>query len=808
MIISLSELNRILDEKLSIDVVSDALTMIGLEVDGVADVDVSHLDSKIVVGKIEKIENHPNADKLQICSVNSGSELLQIVCGGSNIKEGDNVPLAQIGANLKGTDKFPDGLKIKKSKIREIFSYGMLCSSSELGLGYEYEDGIFILPEDLDVGEEVGKLHFLNDSLLDISVTPNRGDCLSYFGVCRELSAVLECKFNNPLYDDKSNYRLVKKLDDFSVKIGSPETTRYALQKVENIKLGPSPFWLKNFLAKMNMGSINNIVDISNFFMLITGHPIHIFDIDKIVGEEILVNVSTKGEIETLKDETKKTEGHLVISDGAGPIAIAGIVGGKRASVNLDTKNVLIECASFDSSTIRKSSKSLNTSTESSYRFERHVSEFSIKEALFYASSLVKSVCSGNISEEYFDSNPNIINDRKVLLELDKVSKVLGEDISKKEIISILESLSICAQENMDDKNLETSFSIPDYRFDLDFDYDLIEEVARIKGFASINPVLPTVSIRESLINPLVDLRSLKLKARESFSQEGFSEVINFSFTDDLMFKDLEKIEVLNPISKDFKYLRSSLVPSLLNNAAHNLNHGNDRFKLFEIGNIFFNKKKKKIQRMEVATISSVDRSNLMWDKIKFDFYDGKKILEKFMSFLNLNFDKISFNSKLESFYSSILHPGKAASIYYEDNNIGFVGEVHPEVLSTYNIKKGLVASTFFLDEISKITIEPKTLKPFGNFPFIQRDVSLLIDKNIEGMEVVQLIENFDSSLVKDAFIFDVFEDSKLGPNKKSLSISILFGANNRTLEDVEVTDELENILSGVKKEINIEIRE
>lgn len=807
MIISLYELNRLLNKKFNINVVSEALTMVGLEVDSVKEINVSNLDSKIIVGKIQKIEKHPNADKLQVCLVDTGQEVLNIVCGAKNIHEGDNVPLALIGASLGKNNKLPQGLKIKESKIRDVLSYGMLCSSHELGLGYEFEDGILILPEDSKVGDKISNLNFLNDSLLDISVTPNRGDCLSYFGICRELSSVLDCEFKNPFFENVNDYKLVDNLEGCSVEVKSSDVIRYSLQKVENIELRPSPFWLKNFLAKKNMSSINNIVDISNYFMLLTGHPIHFFDLDQIEGDEIFVDSSTKGKIQTLSDEEKETKGHLTISDKLGPIAIAGIIGGKRASVNPNTKNILIECGSFHSSKIRLSSKSLNISTESSYRFERHVSEFSIIEALFYASELVKSVCSGAVSNEYYDSMPKLKNNRKVSLELEKVSKILGLDINNDEIISILDSLSIKSL-SKGSKNSAIKFSIPNHRFDLDFDYDLIEEVARIKGFDSVKPILPKITIREKLENPLVDLRFLKSKARESFSQDGFSEVINFSFTDDLIFKNIEKIEVLNPISKDSKYLRSSLIPSLLKNALYNLNHGNERFKLFEIGNVFCQEKNKNLQRMEVATISSMDRSNLMWDKENFDFYNVKSSLEKFMSFINFDLKKITFDSKSKSFYSSTLHPGKSASLLYENKEIGFLGEVHPEILSDHSIKKGLVASCIFLDELSKIEISSKALNSFGSFPFIQRDISLLIDKNIEGMHIMGLIEDFNSTLVKDAFIFDVFEDAKLGANKKSLSISLLFGANDRTLEDTEVSEELDKILSDVKKEINIQIRE
>jgi len=808
MIVLLSEISKCLNKKLQIETVSESLTMIGLEVESIREVSLSSLDPHIVVGNIKKIVKHPNADKLQLCEVDSGEGALDIVCGANNIKVGDNVPLAKIGAKLSKSEKLPNGLNIKKSKIREVESYGMLCSSSELGLGYEYEDGIFILPADLNPGEVISKISDLNDFIIDISVTPNRGDCLSVFGICRELSALLDCDFINPMNEFKGNYKNVNKIDELFVNIEGPETLRYSLKKLNNIKVGPSPFWLKNFLAKMNVSSINNIVDASNLFMLLTGHPIHTFDFDQIVGKQISVNTSATGKMEALNNESKKIDGHIVVSDESGPIALAGIIGAKRGSVNNNTKNILIECASFNPSKIRNSSKSLNISTESSYRFERHVSEFCVKNALFYATELIQSICSGDLDEDYLDTHPQLENKREIILDLNKVPKVLGLNIEEEKIIKILNSLSIKLNINKSKDGTFRTFDVPDFRFDLESEQDLIEEVARINGFDSIEPVLPNLSIREKLRSPLSNTRNIVISAKESFSQDGYSEVVNFSFTDDELFHELTKVEILNPISQDSKFLRSSLIPSLLKNASYNLNHGNNRFKLFEVGNVFSIEDKKISQAMQVSTICTSDEKNLLWNKNNFDFYDKKKSIENFLSFLNISSKDLLYSVNIESIYSPILHPGKSAIISYDKKEIGFVGEIHPEILAEYNIKKGLVVSTIFLSEISIIDIKPKTLKSFSNFPFVQRDVSILIDKNIEGMHVVNLIDQYKSELVKEAYIFDVFENSKIGIEKKSLSISMLFGADDRTLEDREVAEELEKILSDIGKKIPLEIRD
>tara|TARA_B110000438_G_C15813528_1_gene650838 strand:+ start:370 stop:2796 length:2427 start_codon:yes stop_codon:yes gene_type:complete len=808
MIVSLAELSKVLNKKLKIEDVSESLTMMGLEVESVAEATISILDQNIVVGSIKSIQKHPNADKLQVCLVDSGSEVLTVVCGAANIKAGDKVPLAQIGTKFGKSDKFPDGLKIKKTTIRDIESYGMLCSSSELGLGYEFEDGIFILPSEFKTGKQFNKIESLSDYLLDVSITPNRGDCLSVFGICRELAAGLDCSFTSPMFESNYDGKRVDSLQGISVTLESNKIYRYALKKIENVKLKSSPFWLKNFLAKMNISSINNIVDASNFFMITTGHPIHVFDFDQIKGASISVTTSSNTEIETLTNEVKKTEGHLAVCDEKGPLALAGIVGGKRGSVTSKTKNILIECASFDPAQIRSSSKSLNISSESSFRFERHVSEYSIKDALFYAADLIQSICEGDIVKDYLDTNPNLQNLRTVDLSIGKVSKILGAQIDKQEIVEILESLSINRTSIEKDSSDKITFAVPDYRFDISSEHDLIEEVLRVRGFDSIDPVLPKVSIREKLSSPVVDLRVLTSKARASFAQDGYSEVVNFSFTDDLILEDLEKIEILNPLSNDSKFLRSSLIPSLLKNAAYNFNHGNDRFKLFEIGNVFSGSSSKITQNMQLAALCSIEPKNLMWDKNGFDFYDKKRSLEQFFDFVDIESKSISFRSSSKSIYASLLHPGKSAFLYRNEEEVGFLGEIHPEILALYNIKKELLVSKLFLDKISKLETKNKNLSPFGTHPLVQRDISLLINKDIEAMEVIELINKFNSTLIKEAFIFDVFEDSKIGPDKKSLSISLLFGANDRTLEDKEVSDEMNEILLKVQKEIPMEIRE
>ncbi len=808
MFISLNKLGKILSTKLDIEKTSNALTMAGLEVEDTTHYYFKNIDEKIVVAKIISIDRHPDADKLTVCKVDNGQESLQVICGADNINVDDLVPLAMIGTKLKKSDNHPEGLKIKEAKIRGVQSFGMLCSLDELGVNHSLSDGIFILPSELQIGSKLCDNSALEDYVIDVSITPNRGDCLSFYGIARELSAILNLPFSDKLLNlDDKQYKLVEKIGALSVDIGSKDAIRYSLIKIENVVIDESPFWIKDLLSKLNTNSINNVVDLSNLFMFLTGHPIHIFDFDEIDGSVIRISNDVDTAFKTLDGNVRDPKGHLTIADAKGPIALAGIIGGERASVTNKTKNVLLECASFKPSTVRSSSKSLNISTESSYRFERRVSEYLVRNALLFAAELVVSICGGKIIKEYIDTNPILEDSRVIELGLDKVSQTLGLRLHNEEVAPILASLSI---ERLPDKGGSAArFRPPSYRFDLVNDYDLIEEVARIVGLDSIPATFPKIPLREKILNPSPDLRDISSKAREVFSLEGFSEAINYSFTDDeIAFPGLSKLAIMNPHSQDAKFLRTSLIPSLLKSTVYNLNRNSEIFKFFEIGNVFIKDGSSHSQQMEIGVVSSHESSNPLWKKSKEDFFDLKNSLLKLFAGLRLDIQKITFDSHLSADYSNILHPGKSSMIYFQDSLIGYIGDLHPEVSGRYGIEKGLVLASIFVDQIAKLEKSTTTMNPFGTFPFIQRDLSIIIDKNVQSQQVIEVITSLTSPIIKDTFVFDLFYDPKLGDNKKSLSLSVIFGANDRTLQDGEVSSMLDKVIVNLKKEVAAEIRE
>src|SRR6056300_1581830 len=547
MIISFSSINEFFDTQLDVFEVSEKLTMAGLEVDSINPIDFSTIDTNVVVGKITDISKHPNADKLKVCMIEIPEESLQIVCGASNIDVGDLVPVAKIGTKL------PSGLKIKKSKIRDVESYGMLCSLSELGVSYDISDGIFLMPDNFKIGQSLNTCLELNDYILDFGITPNRGDCLSALGIAREVSVLMDLDIVSNLLDIDDEHVESKSLNGLTVESSSDNLRRYCLIEIDNIKVAESPFWLKNFLAKFNISSINNVVDCTNYFMLLFGHPIHAFDRNKISTDKIIISDEKDAEFETLSGEQVKLKDILAISDSNHPIAIAGIIGGKESSVTYDTENILIECASFSPSTIRKNSK---------------------------------NICGGTISKEFLDTHPDLENESTIHLDFDKLKKVIGIEIDNKEIIKILKSLNINALELSKNNGI---FEAPYYRSDLKFDQDLIEEVARIKGIDNIPLASPNIPITQFPKTSFQNLRKIKKNIRTTLSNEGFSEVINFSFLDKSVLKnfDSKALKIVNPLSSDTETLRTSLLPSVLQNFLYNFNHGFESIRLFELGKIF-----------------------------------------------------------------------------------------------------------------------------------------------------------------------------------------------------------------------------
>tara|TARA_E500000331_G_scaffold150244_1_gene146174 strand:+ start:7818 stop:10217 length:2400 start_codon:yes stop_codon:yes gene_type:complete len=798
MIISFSSINKFFDKQLDVFEVSEKLTLAGLEVDSIEPIDFSSIDSNVVVGKITDILKHPNADKLKVCKVEISDESFQIVCGASNINVGDLVPLAKIGAKL------PTGLKIKKSKIRDIESYGMLCSLSELGIGYDISDGIFLIPDNFKVGQSLNTFIELNDYILDFGITPNRGDCLSALGIAREVSVLMDLDIVSDLFDIEDNQVQAASLNGITVKSNSDSLRRYCLIEIDDIKVTESPFWLKNFLAKFNISSINNVVDCTNYFMLLFGHPIHAFDRNKISTDKIVISDKKDAEIQTLSGEQVKLNDVLAILDSDKPIAIAGIVGGIDSSVTFKTQKVLIECASFSPSTIRKNSKKLNISTESSFRFERDVPPYTTKMNILVAANLIKNICGGTISKEYIDTEPNLKNKTTINLNFDRLKKVIGIQIDNQEVIKILKSLNINSVEL---SKLDGVFEPPYYRSDLKSDQDLIEEVARIKGIDNIPLSPPNIPITHFPKMSFQNFRRIKKNIRSTLLNEGFSEVINFSFLDKSILKnfDSKSLKIVNPLSSDSETLRTSLLPSVLQNFLYNINHGFESIRLFELGKIFLSENGS-TEKEQLVFLSTEIRENSFWNKDKIDFYEIKGSLFMLLKNLNLDLKNISLDSNLSN-YQNVFHPGKSCEVFYNHESIGFLGEIHPEFLNDLGIKKVVIGSIVELDKISELKIDIKKMQKFTNFPQVKRDISLLVDDKVESGEILTSIMNSKVNILRDVKLFDYFKNEKIGDSKVSLSFSLVFESFEKTLQDDEVVKAMEKIIKNLESNFDMEVR-
>ena len=796
MLISFSSLEVFFDEKLNIEEISEKLTMSGIEVDSVTKCDFESLDDLIVVGEIANIFKHPNADKLQICEINIGKEeSLQIVCGAKNISIGDFVPTALVGSKL------PTGLKIKKSKIRDQESYGMLCSLQELGLPYQIDDGIFLLPNDYQIGEPLNKFYELNDFILDLGITPNRGDCLSSYGISREICAVLKNKIK-PAFDFDDNLFQNGSLIDIDVSIDSKNVRRYCLAKINNVKIGNSPFWLKNYLAKFGISSINNLVDITNYFMLVSGQPIHAFDLDLINSKKIIISDQTDSEFETLSNQQCQTNKSLSISDGIGPVALAGIIGGKRTSVSFETKDILLECASFSPESIRKSSKHLNISTESSFRFERDVPPNLTRINIINAANLIADFCGGEISNEIYDSNINIKNLDPIKINLSKISSVIGVDISKEKIYDIFNSLNI----KLINETEEYSTLIPpDYRPDLKVEYDLIEEIARMMGLDSIPEIPPKIPLALKPNNNFLSYRNEKKFIRNILISHGYSEVVNFSFVsnENILNSNNSSLKILNPISSDLSVMRNNLLSSLIDNASYNLNRGSEAINIFEIGKVFINKKENS-ENLFVSFLSSETRQDLLWDKTSTNYYDLKGIVEKILFSLNFNSTQISF-SKIND--NDLYHPGKSAKIEINNIEIGQIGEIHPQLLKSFNIKKSLIGCELNIENLPIDMNTTKSMKAFSNLPQVKRDFSIILKKNVPADSILKKILELNVPILKDVKIFDSFQSDKIGKDKVSISFSLIYETSEKTLEDSEVSNTTDLIISKIKESYDFEVR-
>ncbi|GHT43227.1 phenylalanine--tRNA ligase beta subunit [Endomicrobiia bacterium] len=787
MKISYNCLKKFVDFELSPQEIASMLTSIGIETSVVLGVCGW---TGVTAVKVLDVQKHPNANKLSICKVSDGTKEYSIVCGAKNIATGQIVPLAKTGAIL------PGNFKIKKSKIRDVESEGMICSKKDLGLEMESE-GIFVLNEDSNVGNILESVLGEIDSVLETEITTNRGDCLSYLGVAREIAAKLCKMISLPTVKTFNVPEL------HCVEIKSDLCRRYIGAIISSVKVGPAPKWIRDILEKSEIRSINNIVDIVNYVMIELGQPLHAFDVTKLSSKKIIVRNAVDLEKITALDgkEYKLDSEMLVIADDQNPIAIAGVMGGEHSNIDDNTQTIFLESAIFDAVSIRKTSKKLNLSSDSSYRFERELDWDATEFAFWRAANLIIDIAGGKI-EAREDLQNTKYKKTKVTLRVERVSKVLGYTIKEDEIAKILRFLGIDLQL----KGEMILCTIPPWRNDIKEEVDLIEEIVRIKGY---DTVPSPKKYEDQLYTPNNSFLSTIIEEfRFKLNGLGFSEALNYSFSE---IRELEKFDleyrykILHPISKENEVLRPSLLPGLYKNLCLNIGHGAQTVSLFEHGKIFDDAGEKKI--FAVIMYGKVWQEWWKWaeQKIspKYDFYFGGGIIK---NILPADEFMILENLTPKSYY----HPGKTASIVYKGEVVGQLGILKSLIVD--NVKDDVFYCEINLDPIEKVYIKKTSLyKIYSKFPVVKRDISVTADKSLQLAKIEEVIKNVmeTGGILREYSLFSVYTDeSKLGTGKVGYSFRLSYNNSDRTLTDEEVSKDISVLLKQLDTDLDVKLRQ
>jgi len=792
MLVSLQWLKQYVDINESIEELEMALTMIGQEVEAIEE--QGKYLNKVVVGELLEVEKHPEAEKLTVCKVKVGEDkVLQIVCGAKNHKVGDKVAAATDGAVL------PGDFKIKKSKLRGVESHGMLCSEKELELS-EGHDGIMILPPDAPVGMELKEYLKADDVVFELEITPNRPDCLSHIGIAREVAAYYKRDLKEPAKDIAEN----GEKNSVNVQIDAPDLCgRYSARVIKGVEIKESPEWLRKRLSAIGIRSINNVVDITNFVMMEYGHPIHAFDYDKISGNKIVVRRAADQEkITTLDGKERELDSNMiVIADGEKAVALAGIMGGANSEVDNKTKSILLEVAHFQPENIRKNSKKLGLSSDSSYRFERGVDIEDCLKIADRAAKLIQEVAGGEILSGTADAYPAKPESKEIVVNLDKLNKFIGKEIPANEVKDILERLELKVEECCEG---HIKVVPPSFRGDLERVADIYEEVLRMYGFANVEAKMPLEEIKPGIVskeNFEVDYMKKQLK------ELGLQEVINYSFIPENALEKVkmtaETIKLMNPINEDMVIMRPTLIYSLLTNIRDNFNRNIFDLKIFEVSRTFIDSKEKlpfEPVKMGIA-IAGRDNRNLWNAKPEnYDFYDLKGIVDKFMENNGLKKAEIRRSSH------TAFHPGRSADICAGKDVIGTFGEIHPDVLENLGIEERVYIAEIDMVKFIKYSKNKIDYKRVVKYPAVGRDFAIVLPEDVLVGNMLKEMEKI-SNLVESVELFDIYRGEKVGENLKSAAVNLVFRADDRTLGEEEINGLTESMLKMVETKFGGKLR-
>ncbi|MCD6585270.1 MAG: phenylalanine--tRNA ligase subunit beta [Desulfobacteraceae bacterium] len=783
MKISLNWLKQYVPVNIPTTELAEKLTMAGMEVEGVTE-RFQYLDS-VVVGSIIEVAPHPNADKLRLCQVSIGEQIISVVCGAPNAKAGMKVPCALPGAIL------PSGLAVKKSTIRGETSEGMLCSEAELELGID-TSGLMILSDNPEEGICLNTALNLADTVLEIDLTPNRPDCLSFIGIAREVATMVDQPVSLPEINlPPASGRIT---DHTSVTINNADLCpRYTARLITDITVGPSPFWLQDRLLSIGLKPINNIVDITNFVMMEQGQPLHAFDFDQLAENRIVVRTAHNKEVFTTLDGKERllNDTTLMICDGEKPVAVAGVMGGMNSEIENTTTRVLLESAYFNPISIRKTAKHLTLNTDATHRFERGVDPDGTITALNRAAQLIAEIGNGQLIDGIIDEHPLPSSANAISLSVTKTNKYLGTDLNQKEIADYLRSVEF----KIEIKNADIlSVLAPTFRVDVSRPEDLMEEVARLWGYNNIKTTFPKISGVTNLPN---QSSQIKDQIKDVMAGYGFSESITYSFIgkdacDRLNLAENDErrrlLEILNPISEAQSVMRTSLIPGLLEAMHHNLSHQIKDLKFFELGKIFISngQAQQPTETEMLAGLWTGSRFNMTWHNkpVSCDFYDLKGILEDL--FHSFGLEGISF-SKMEDALCSYTKAGHTAQILFNDKPFGLIGELAPIILNNFNIKQPAFIFELNINTFISNLTKTKMFVPIPKFPFTDRDITLIVDNNVQAGDILAKVGFFKEKLMEDISVLDVYSGKPIPDGKKSISLRIVYRSFTETLSDKQI---------------------
>ena len=783
---------------------TDAMTLTGTKVEGFEKMDAD-LD-KIVVGQIDKIEKHPDADKLIICQVNIGTESIQIVTGAPNVKEGDKVPVVLDGGRVAGGhepgQRVAGGIKIKKGKLRGVESNGMMCSIEELGSNRDmYPDapeyGIYIFPEDTEVGADAIEVLGLHDVVFEYEITSNRVDCYSVVGIAREAAATFHKEFCPPVVTATGNDEDVNDYIKVTVK-NTDLCPRYCARIVKNIKIAPSPEWMQRRLASVGIRPINNLVDITNYVMEEYGQPMHAYDLDTIANHEIIVRTAEADEKFTTLDgqERQMDEDVLMICDGEKSIGIAGIMGGENSMITDNVKTMLFEAACFDGTNIRKSSKRVGLRTDASGKFEKGLDPNNAQAAIDRACQLIEEMGAGEVVGGMVDVYGKKKEPVRVPFDPEAINNLLGTEIAEEDMLGYFKKIDL----EYDKEKREVI--APTFRHDLFRMADLAEEVARFYGYDNIPTTLPRGEATTGKLSFKLRVEEI---ARDIAEFCGFSQGMTYSFESPKVFDKLllpedsplrQTVDIVNPLGEDYSVMRTTSLNGMLTSLATNYNRRNKNVRLYEVGNVYLPK--------------ALPLTELPEERMQFtlgmygdgDFFSMKGVVEEFFEKVGLH-KKETYDPNAGKTY---LHPGRQANIIYDGTVVGYLGEVHPDVADNYGIGTRAYIAVIDMPEIVKKATFDRKYTGIAKFPAVTRDISMVMPKEILVGQVEEVIEKKGGAYLESYALFDIYEGEQIKKGFKSVAYSIVFRAKDKTLEEAEITSAMNKILEGLEA-LGIELR-